>query len=102
MLPMNRAALAFNRPLDHGKLVVNNAPNLGIEHSGHVAVLPAPAVGVFDLQTHHGSGSQIDRMAALGRGGQNQRPLQGGKGVARRHPEMAENAGEALPPELAL
>jgi len=74
MLPMDLAALAFNRPLDHGKLVVNNAPNLGIEHPGHVAMLPAPTVGVFDLQTHHGSSSHIDRMAALGQDGQNRDP----------------------------
>lgn len=102
MLPVNLAALAFNRPLDHGKLVVNNAPNLGIEHPGHVAVLPAPAVGVFDLQTHYGSGSHIDRMAAPGAKRTELRPLRGGKGVARRHPEMAENAGRFGVPDLAL
>jgi hypothetical protein len=46
---VNLAALAFNRPLDPGKLVINNALKLSIEHPGHVPVLPAAAIGVFDL-----------------------------------------------------
>ena len=101
MLPMNLAALAFNRPLDHGKLVVNNAPNLGIEHSGHVAVLPAPAVGVFDLQTHHGSGSHIDRMPALGEAVRTA-TLAGWQGGGKETPGNGRKRGNLPSPRLAL
>lgn len=82
MLPMNLAALAFNRPLDHGKLSSTTRPTSASSIPA-MSMLPTPAVGVFDLQIHHGSGSRINR---------------GGKEISG----MAENAGGFRVPDLAL